>query len=487
MESEYRFRVAMEVVNEGLWEVQLNTGEAYYSPTYFRMLGYDEHEITQTLDTFISLVHPEDRSGVLENRDACVRNNEPFHHIFRMKTKHAGWAWISAKGQVTEYDSEGNPLRYIGTHTDITEQRLLEDQLRDNEKRYRHLFQNTLTSIWEEDFSDLWQEILRLTAEGITDLKGYLDANPSAVQDLARMITIVDVNEVTLRWYEATSKEEIRGNLEKVTTPGTFDILKQEIIAIAEGRHSVEGETRARTLTGEEFDVSIRIALPAPDEKPKRMIVAINDITALKKALLQKGILMRELNHRVKNSLLLVSTFISMKQRELGDTADLSDVQNRVNAVMLMHEQMSKSEDLGNVDLHTYLSRITQTVLSFSDRNCTADVDIDVDVLPSGIAVPVGLIVNEIMTNALKHGFMAGQNGVCRVQFAADEAEGWYTLMVSNDGAPLPEDIDVSHPETMGLQLITALVQQLDGNIEIERVPHPVFTIRFPLGNPVSR
>ena len=361
---------------------------------------------------------------------------------------------------------------------DISEQRHLETAARENEIRYKHLFQNSLASIWEEDFTELQEEIDRLKKEGITDFRKYLDTEPRAVEYLASLIRVIDVNDITLQWYGVETREEMLGGLERFITDETNYILREEIIAIAEGRGSVEGETKGRTLDGKELDISIRISIPAADETPKRMIVAINDITELKKAVEHKEFLMRELNHRVKNNLLLVSSFVRFKEKELGGKVDLSDLQRQVGAIIMIHDDLYTSEEVGSVDIQKYISRIAQSVFSFADRAVTTDLRIKIAYLPFKIAVPVGLIVNEIMTNALKHGFTRQLEAVCTVDFRKDD-EDRYILTLSNNGAPFPADIDLEKPKTMGLRLICALVNQLDGSIDLARAPHPLYTITF--------
>jgi two-component sensor histidine kinase len=95
-------------------------------------------------------------------------------------------------------------------------------------------------------------------------------------------------------------------------------------------------------------------------------------------------------------------------------------------------------------------------------------------------AVPIGLIINETATNAIKHGFTGEEDARFSVTMEADAEERNYVLTISNTGQPLPEDVDIKNPQTLGLQLIQALVSQLQGTLAVERRPNPTFTIRFP-------
>ena len=100
--------------------------------------------------------------------------------------------------------------------------------------------------------------------------------------------------------------------------------------------------------------------------------------------------------------------------------------------------------------------------------------------LPTRTAIPLGFIVNEIATNAVKHGFTDNEEPRFKIDLTTDKADNCTVVTLANTGKPFPEDIDLDNPETLGLQLITALVDQLHGTLELQRKPHPVFTITFP-------
>ena len=95
--------------------------------------------------------------------------------------------------------------------------------------------------------------------------------------------------------------------------------------------------------------------------------------------------------------------------------------------------------------------------------------------------MPLGLIINEIATNAIKHGFNEKETAVFSIKMEKDKEKNQYELTLSNTGKPFPEEIDIENTDTLGLRLISALVAQIGGTIDLKRKPHPVFTIRFPM------
>lgn len=154
--SEQRFSEAMAAVSDGLWDWNVSTGEVYYSPGYFRMLGYEPGELPNTLDTWLDLVHPEDQGQALAENEACLWNETQAIHVeFRMRARDGSWRWILRRGRAVKRDPRGRALQMIGTHMDITERKQAEVRLQKSEERYRLLFENNPNPMWVYDVESL--------------------------------------------------------------------------------------------------------------------------------------------------------------------------------------------------------------------------------------------------------------------------------------------------------------------------------------------
>ncbi len=171
----------------------------------------------------------------------------------------------------------------LGINEEIVSSRL-EEALRDTELRYRTIFETTAVSIWEEDFSAVKAALDDLKTQSVTNLKQYLDDHPKFVQKAAQMIKVVDVNKATLRMLGAENKDELLGALDKVFVLETMDILKDEMIAISEGRTYFEGETINRTLQGKEINILLSMTIPSEEAKYDSVLVSMMDITRRKHA-----------------------------------------------------------------------------------------------------------------------------------------------------------------------------------------------------------
>ena len=128
--SETQLKLALESANEGMWDFNPQTGEAYYSPRWFTMLGYAPDAFPHTEETWFELVHPDDRPLVKKVNELHQRYGQNYEVEFRMKANNGEYRWIASRGKVVEWDEHGKPIRMIGTHTDVTRRKKIEEELR---------------------------------------------------------------------------------------------------------------------------------------------------------------------------------------------------------------------------------------------------------------------------------------------------------------------------------------------------------------------
>ena len=148
-------------------------------------------------------------------------------------------------------------------------------------------------------------------------------------------------------------------------------------------------------------------------------------------------------------------------------------------AVRFVHEQLQSLEGSDAVALDRYLKDLLgQFTSSIVGGRMAVELDLQPVRIDGKRAVPVGILVNEIATNAIKHAFVDGDSGSLSVTLA--DVDGDIALEIANSGPPFPGDVDLDSPETLGLQLVVGLIDQLGGSLDLVRSPHPVFSIRFP-------
>ncbi|MFW5684747.1 MAG: sensor histidine kinase [Spirochaetota bacterium] len=202
---------------------------------------------------------------------------------------------------------------------------------------------------------------------------------------------------------------------------------------------------------------------------------------ALEEAVEAKHQLMRELNHRVKNNLYLVSNLILLKDASLGETADLSDIRGHVSTIMNLHEKLYEQDAVRQVEFEPYVRGLLTDVFSFCVHGkVDLAVESKVGSLSADTAATLGLILNEIATNAMKHGYEEGTPRSFSVSMEEDAGSSDYTMTVSQSGRAFPGEVMLPESGSSGLGLVQMLVSQLKGTMELEREPAPTFRIRFP-------
>lgn len=219
-----------------------------------------------------------------------------------------------------------------------------------------------------------------------------------------------------------------------------------------------------------------------PGDEVAELSERMEQMAAALKRNLMKELLFKELNHRVKNNLALVSSLISLKERNLGSGADLSDIRNQVDAIGLVHRELSEAaEQRDAIKLSSYLPRLLESVFTpAAASRFTLDLQITPLTLDAKRTVTLGLIVNEIATNTLKYGIPPEGAPEFRLLLEPAAEEAGFLMTVSNNGPPLPAEKLRDHT-TLGMQLITSLTEQLGGTLSITGSPHPRFAFRIPL------
>jgi PAS domain S-box-containing protein len=204
----------------------------------------------------------------------------------------------------------------------------------------------------------------------------------------------------------------------------------------------------------------------------------------LEAALQQKDTLLKEVHHRVKNNLQVVSSLLSLQSGYSGDPrvqAMFTESQQRIQSMALIHEILYQSRDLGKINMADYVRTIApHLVRSYHTNEAQIALTIDADeaYVDVNTAIPCGLLLNELISNCLKHAFPDGRRGEVSILLRSDPA-GQVTLSVGDDGVGFAADVDFRNSDTLGLQLVSSLVQQLQGTITMARGSGCVFTVTF--------
>jgi len=203
----------------------------------------------------------------------------------------------------------------------------------------------------------------------------------------------------------------------------------------------------------------------------------------IKASLKEKEVLLKEIHHRVKNNMQLISSILNLQSKYIEDKQALKmfkNGQSRIGSMALVHEKLYESEDLANIDFAEYIRSTIRYLFSLHKISEAVRPNIDIEdiFLDVNTAIPCGLIINELVSNALKYAFPGGREGGIYVGLYLDKDDK-FTLTIKDNGIGFPEELDFRKTESLGMQLVIMLVEQLEGTIELERKKGTTFTITF--------
>jgi len=389
--------------------------------------------------------------------------------------------WLRKDGKLIDVSLNHSPVFDIyGKMTgvsiisrDITESRIAEEKLRESEGKYRNIVETANEGILIIDD----EAIVTYANKKMAEMLGY-----SLEEGIGRPIWnfICEGNEAIVKLNLEKRRRGINENY--------------ELKLIRKDGSSLWVLINAKSL----FD---------KDGKFTGSISMFTDITKRKEA--EKALIkfeaarMKEIHHRIKNNLQVISSLLSLEAERFSDAKmleTLRESQNRVASMALIHEELYEGDKIDTFDFAAYLRKLTSELFSsynVGNDNISLNLDLEHVYLGMDTAIPLGIIVNELVSNALKHAFPAGSKGEIQIRLRKAETPAAnhdisdsgpcsmekdsfdYILRVADNGKGMPEEIYFENADSLGLKLVNILVEQIDGYIELKRDHGTEFTIRF--------
>lgn len=324
-------------------------------------------------------------------------------------------------------------------------------------------------------------------------VEAILNNSPDAILLLGADGAIELCNRAFFEMFQYDSTDIIGKPLHSLVDSEFAEQLSDVIRESAQRGHSKWFQFLARRKDETTFDAGAAIAAIRNDDVTTALVCSLRDISEqveaeaqIRASLREKEVLLREIHHRVKNNMQVISSLLALQAGYTTDqqaTQMFRESQNRIRSMALVHELLYQSQDLAQIDfvsyvhkltrhlLHSYLSDISRVSLEIMATSLLLDID---------MAIPCGLIINELVSNSLKHAFPNNRTGKIYVILDRD-SDGLYTVIVRDDGVGLPEGLNVHRTETLGLQLVTSLAGQINATIGLQRHNGTTFEIRFAL------
>jgi PAS domain S-box-containing protein len=311
--------------------------------------------------------------------------------------------------------------------------------------------------------------------------------NSIILADLEGKITYVNKSSVT-QWGFASASEMIGKGVESLFQKG---FPESDPITVLRKDGGYVGELIAIRKYGNHFDVNVAASVVKDErDQPICYIISCVDITRskryedqLKASLAEKEIMLREIHHRTKNNMQVISSLLKLQANQIADTSlqqVFQDCESRIQSMSLVHENLLRSDDFGHLDIQEYIRSLTSDLLASYIGEEQISFSIDVEEIPMGLdlAIPCGLILNELISNALKYAFAGKKSGIISIGLHR-RSGNQIALTIHDNGTWVPELTGLQN--TLGLKMVENLVRyQLEGTISIDRQDGTTVTIQFP-------
>ena len=453
--SEEKYRLHLENISDVIYSLDTELNVISVSPSVEKALGYKPEELIGKPFTNLSIITPESLRTAYSNIPRILAGEATSSTIYEFLTKDG--RKVTAEVSGTPMFREGKIIGLVAVARDITERKRMEDALRASEARFATVFYSSPVSI------------------AIT----RLDDN-----------TLMEINEA---WLKITGygREESVGHTPHELNMWADPAERSQLILRLREQGIVQGfEIKVRRKSGEIANLLMSAERIDVAGDPCLLTMAL-DITQRQQAeekvrasLKEKEVLLRELHHRVKNNMQIISSLLNLQSAHVADPAAVQmfkDTQRRIKSMALVHEKLYQSQSLSTIEFDGYLESLAVHLFhSYENEASGIELVTNMDriLLDIQTAIPCGLLVNELLSNALKHAFPGDRKGRIELELRRLEDDRIF-LRVKDDGIGLPGGFDIHKAQTLGIQIVADLVSQLDGTLEISGDGGTEFRIIF--------
>lgn len=461
--SQARFAGILDIADDAIISVDTSQRITLFNQGAEKIFGYTHEEVIgQPLDMLMPIRFAEThRQHLVELGDSpniSRRRGERLQIFGRRKDG----GEFPAEASISKLDLEGEKI-FTVILRDVTDRNRSEEALIESEERFRSAFEHAPIGM---ALMGLDGRFLKVNAS-LLEIVGYSEEE---LLDLNfQVITHPDDLEADLAYLDQLIAGKIRSyQIEK----RYIHKFGHEVWALLNG--SLVHDAYGKPIYGIEQIQDIAERKRTRDQ--------------IEQSLKEKEVLLKEIHHRVKNNLQIIHSLFNLQSNHIEDRRAidmLRESQNRVYSMALVHEHLYQSKDLASIDFARYVKTLSEDLLH-SYESDTGRFSLETKVADNVIfgidtAIPCGLIISELVSNALKHGFPNGRTGHLKVRLGVD-VEGLAILIVKDDGVGFPQNLDFRNTTSLGLQLVNILIAQLGGSIEMNNESGTTFRMTFPTG-----
>ncbi len=482
-ESEDKLRVALDTGRIGIFNDVVGENKIIFDERAQQLLGFGSDEVEPV--AFFNRLHPDDQAKLqaARNEDLKRKDSDPGEIDYRITLPNGEVRWLIARRRVY-FGGEGEAkkaIRVLGVLLDITQQKSAEQKLtealRNSDQERRRLGAILETMPAGVVLADLDNKLQEGNAQAVQIWRAGNFATLAARLHELRGWRAGSGELVRLEDWprsRALKGETVNGDIIDIERfDGSRGTVFNAASPVRDGLGNIHGAVGVMVDITEQRQVEL--ALRRSEE---RLRLASRELERL---LEQKNILFQEVQHRVKNNLQIVSSLLSLEAQRFEDgefRKALNASRDRIRSMALMHEKFYHLDDLARIEFAPYVDELVRYFFSLyvanpGDIGFSSSVDVK---LSMGEAIPCGLILQELLSNSVKHAFPEGSGDIA-IDFHAHD--GHYQLCYRDSGVGLPSRVDLEKPASLGLQLVSDLAEQLQGKLRYEYREGSQFTLTF--------
>nr|WP_082090646.1 PAS domain S-box protein [Methanosarcina sp. MTP4] len=464
--SEEKIQVLANIVkssNDAIGTISLDDIITSCNEEVEQVYGYSAEEL---IGNHTSIVAPPHLDKETKKLSELIKQGKKIHHHETSRLRKDGQIIDVSITLSPVFDSHGKLTAISFISRDITERKRVEEKLRESEEKYRNIVETANEGIFIIDA----ESRVTYANEKMTDMLGY---------------TLEEVIGIAIwDFVSEDCKAIVKLNLER-RRQGINEIY--ELKLICKGGSSLWVLISAKSL----FDMDGRfmgsISMLTDITKRKEAEEALSNIEIARK---------QEIHHRIKNNLQVISSLLDLEAEKFNNREDIKDSevleafresQDRVISMALIHEELYKGGGFDTLNFSSYIEKLVENLFqTYSLGNADLSLNMGLEentFFDMDVAVPLGIIVNELVSNSLKHAFTEKEGEIlirfCREEKNKERDKSLFSLTISDNGKGIPESIGMERVESLGLQLVNILIDQLEGNIELKRNHGTEFRITF--------
>ncbi len=478
-ESEKGLAEAQKMAHIGNWEWDIASDKAYWSEEMYRIFKRDPQKLAPSLDEYLSYIHPDDVEYYSKVND-YTRKVRTSGLDFRIVLANGEERTLHIKSDFI-YNDENTPIRVKGIVQDITERESAKQELELSEERYRIITEQTGQLVYDydpekntADWAGNVEELTGFTPEEFKSMSLKFWLSRIHPEDLSTYLEIYD------RYMKSGDAYRTEYRFRK--KDGEYIYIEDNGICLRDKKSNVH------RILGVIKNIT---------ERKKAEIFLANIETARKK----------EIHHRIKNNLQVISSLLDLQAEKFRGKECVEDLevlkafresQDRVMSIALIHEELHEGRGTNKLNISPYLERLVKNLFQtyrLGNAGTSLNIELEENIFfDMDAAVPLGIIINELVSNALKYAFAGKDKGLIEIKLFREESAEYtdngpvsereenvtsFVLTVSDNGVGMPQDFSLNKSGTLGLQLVAILADQLGGELKLEKNHGTKFIIKF--------